>query len=203
MHIKAVIWDIGGVINRTEDLDPRDKLASELGVTRDRLNYLFFYGPEGTRAQNGEITTEELIAYVRLDLSLADDEIPDLLDRFFGGDIIDYPLVEFIRDLRPAYKTGIISNAWKGLPDILKKWGIEDAFDTVISSGDVGIMKPDPKIYSLALSALDIQPGEAVFIDDYTENIHGARSLGIHAIQFINRNQTLDELESLLGWDRR
>ena len=51
MPIKAVIWDIGGVIARTEDLAPRDQLAQELGVTRDRLNYLFFSGPEGTRAQ--------------------------------------------------------------------------------------------------------------------------------------------------------
>ena len=47
MAIKAVIWDIGGVIARTDDLVPRDQLAAALGVTRDHLNYLFFSGPEG------------------------------------------------------------------------------------------------------------------------------------------------------------
>jgi len=93
MPIKAVIWDIGGVIMRTEDQAPRAELADELGVTRAYLNELVFDGEQGTRAQIGEISRMELWDYVRSELQLAPGEYPDLNDRFFGGDVLDTDLV--------------------------------------------------------------------------------------------------------------
>lgn len=198
MSIQAVIWDVGGVIARTEDLAPRDHLAQELGVTRQRLNDLFFTGPHGTRAQKGEISTLELMAYIRRELNLTPGTYPDLQDRFFGGDRVDYALVDFIRGLRPGYKTGIISNAWGQLPELLGGWGILDAFDAVIGSGDEGVMKPDPRIYHLALDRLEVQASRAVFVDDFIENIRAAHNLGMHGIHFQNRSQALTELQQLL-----
>jgi epoxide hydrolase-like predicted phosphatase len=198
MPIKAIIWDIGGVLLRTENPAPRDQLASVLGVTRDHLVYLFFSGPEGIRAQKGEITSKELLEYIRNELKLKDGEFPDLLDRFFGGDVLDQILVDTIRRLRPAYKTGIISNAWSGLPAMLRNWGIENDFDYVVGSGDAGVMKPDPRIFTLALEGLKVQPQEAVFIDDFSENVCGARAHGLHGIHFQDRTQALEELERLL-----
>ena len=198
MPIKAVVWDIGGVIARTEDRIPRDQLAVDLGVTRDYLNELFFSGPEGTRAQKGEITTEELMVYIRGQLDLAPGEHTDLEERFFAGDQIDHELVDFIRSLKPKYRIGIISNAWRQLAELLDGLGIRDAFDVVVGSGDVGVMKPDPRIYRLALEGLGVQPGEAVFVDDFIENIKGARALGMHAIHFLNPAQTMGDLRALL-----
>ena len=66
-------------------------------------------------------------------------------------DQVDYELVEFIRSLKSAYKMGIISNAWPKVDELLERWEISDAFDIVVGSGDVGVMKPDPRIYRLAL----------------------------------------------------
>jgi len=199
MSIQAVIWDVGGVIARTEDLAPRDKLAQELGVTRQRLNDLFFSGPQGTRAQKGEISIPELLDYIRRELNLAPGTYPDLQERFFGGDRVDYTLVDYIRGLRPGYKTGIISNAWSQLANLLAGWGILDAFDAVIGSGDEGVMKPDPRIYHLALERLQVQASQAVFVDDFIENIHAAHNLGMHGIHFQNRVQALSELQQLLN----
>jgi epoxide hydrolase-like predicted phosphatase len=198
MPIKAVIWDIGGVIARTENRIPRDQLAADLGVTRDDLNELFFAGPEGIRAQKGEITAEELMVYIRGQLDLAPGEHTDLEERFFAGDQVDYELVDFIRSLKPEYKIGIISNAWSGLLDLLDRWKIRDAFDLIIGSGDIGVMKPDSRIYRLALEGLGVQPGEAVFVDDFIENINGAHALGMQAIHFLNPAQTMGDLRALL-----
>jgi epoxide hydrolase-like predicted phosphatase len=199
MGIKAVIWDIGGVIMRTEDLAPRDQLAADLGVTRTYLNELVFGGEQGSRAQRGELNQTELWNYVRGELNLEPDEYPDLRARFFGGDVLDTELIDFIHSLRPQFKIGIISNAWRELPDVLAEWSIADAFDVVVGSGDEGIMKPDPRIYQIALERLSVQPQEAVFVDDFIENITGARELGIHAIHFQSREQALRELKAMLG----
>lgn len=201
MPIKAVIWDIGGVLVRTEDPTPRDELATALGVSTDTLNHLFFSGPEGTRAQLGQITIEKLLIHIRQELNLDQTKFPNLIDLFFSGDSLDKSLIRYIRQLKPSHKTGIISNAWSQLDDLLREWGIEDAFDVVIGSGDVGIMKPDPRIYQMALEGLDIQPQQAVFIDDFIENIRGAQALGIHTIHFRNRIQAIDELQHLLDMD--
>jgi epoxide hydrolase-like predicted phosphatase len=198
MPIKAVIWDIGGVIARTEDRTPRDQLAAELGVTRDRLNDLFFSGPQGTRAQKGEISVAELMSHIRSELALISNEYPDLQERFFAGDRVDHELVDFIRALKPRYKTGVISNAWGQLAQMLAEWGIEDAFDVIIGSGDEGLMKPDPVIFHLALERLGVEPQEAVFVDDFIENIQGARAVGMYGILFQRPEQALGDLKALL-----
>ena len=199
MVIKAVIWDVGGVIARTEDLGPRDQLAQDLGVTRPYLNELFFNGTEGRRAQRGEIGVDELIAFIRGRLELAPNEYPDLEARFFAGDRVDYELVDFIRALKPDYKTGIISNAWSGLENLLNGWRIRDVFDIVVGSGDVGVMKPDARIYQLALDGLQMKPEDAIFVDDFIENITGAQVVGIHAIHFQNTEQAVEEIKQMLN----
>lgn len=199
MNIKAVIWDIGGVIMRTEDLGPRDQLAADLGVTRAYLNDLVFGGKQGNRAQIGELSQKELWAYVRRELKLGPGEYPDLRERFFGGDVLDTELVDFTRSLKPQFKTGIISNAWSELPLVLAEWGIADAFDVVVGSGDEGVMKPDPRVYQIALARFSIQPQEAVFVDDFIENIIGAREFGMNGVHFQNREQALRDLKTMLN----
>jgi len=198
MAITAILWDIGGVINRTEDLKPRDELASELGVSREYLNHLFFSSSEGTKAQLGQLSIPGLMLHIRRELKLEKDQYPDLIERFFGGDFIDEELVDYVRQLQSDYKTGVISNAWSQLDDLLTSWGIKDAFDVVIGSGDVGIMKPEPEIYQLALQRLGVQPQEAVFIDDFIENINGAQALGIHTIHFRSKDQAVEKLKRIL-----
>jgi glucose-1-phosphatase len=199
MPIKAVIWDIGGVIMRTEDQAPRAELADELGVTRAYLNELVFEGEQGTQAQKGEINRKELWDYVRSELKLAPGEYSDLNERFFGGDVLDTELVDFIRSLKPRFKIGIISNAWSQIEESLVEWGINDAFEVVVGSGDVGIMKPDPRIFQIALERLGVESSEVVFVDDFIQNVRGAQALGIAAIHFQGREQVIQELEQLLG----
>ena len=63
MPIKSVIWDIGGVLMRTEDQGPRAELAAELGVTREYLVELVFGGQKGLAAQRGEISPQEIWDY--------------------------------------------------------------------------------------------------------------------------------------------
>jgi len=198
MPIKAVIWDIGGVLIRTENPTPRAELATELGVTREYLVELVFGGEQGMRAQKGEISQRDIWDYARNELKLAPEEYPNLRERFFDGDILDIKLIEFIQALKPRYKIGIISNAWSELPNALEEWEIREVFDVIVGSGDEGVMKPDPLIYQIALERLDVKPKEAIFVDDFVENIQGAQALGINTVHFRNRKQAIQEVNTLL-----
>jgi glucose-1-phosphatase len=200
MPIQAVIWDLGGVILRTEDAAPRLQLAERLGMPRYDLEELVFHSPSGMRAQLGEISVEQHWENIRRELNLTEQEMPTVREAFWGGDRIDTRLLEDIRGLRPRVRLGLLSNAFSDLRQAISEyWGFSDVFDTLVISAEIGIMKPDARIYRLALERLKVQPGEAVFIDDFPRNVEGARALGIPAILFQNRQQAWQELQALLA----
>lgn len=197
--LRAVIFDLGGVLLRTEDPAPREALARRLGLSRRALEDLVFNSPAGRQAQRGEISPEALWEHVRERLGLPPAQLPAVQHAFWEGDRLDAALVDFIRRLRPRFRTALLSNAWRDLRAQLPRWGLADAFDQVVVSAEEGVMKPDPRIYHVTLERLGVLPAEAVFVDDFPRNVEGARRLGMYAIHFRHREQALAELRRLLG----
>lgn len=206
MTIRAVIWDLGGVLLRAENPAPRQALAKRLGMTRAELETLVFAGPSGNRAQLGEITIDEHWENLRQELGFSPQEVQDFKDEFWKSDRVDTTLVNYIRSLRSSYKTGLLSNAFSNLREVITgTWRFEDAFDVMIISAEVGLVKPDPRIYALALDRLDVAPSEAIFVDDFLHNVEGARAAGLHAVHFQNPQQARRDVEYLLngcGYDQ-
>jgi len=198
MTIRAVYFDLGGVIVRTEFQAPRQRLADRFGMEYEDLVTLVFESQSAAKASLGLISEDEQWAAVTRRLNLPGSEAPSIRDEFFAGDVTDLSLLNFMRGLRKQYKVGLISNAWSGLrPWIIDK-KFDDAFDAMIISAEVGVMKPDPRIYQVALEKLGVAPAEAVFLDDFPANVTGARAVGMQAIHFVQPEQALDELRKLL-----
>lgn len=198
MTIKAVFFDLGGVIVRTEFQAPRQKLADRLGIDYDDLSKLIFDSESSVRASTGELSSEEHWVSVIQRLKRPDSERQTIRDEFFAGDIVDRTLVEYIRSLRGKYKTGLISNAWSDLRDFILREKFADAFDEMIISAEVRAMKPDPKIFQIALERFGVKPKEAVFVDDFYANIEGCEKVGMKGIHFKDAESTLEQLKKLL-----
>lgn len=204
MPIQAVIWDLGGVLLRTTDYTPREKLAAELGMTRLEIEKTFFSGESGVRAQLGEIDVPQHLENVRREFHLSEDEMAAFWDKFWRGDELDTELIDFIRQLKGNYKTGLLSNAFSDLREWITTHGrFEDAFDNMVISAEEGVMKPDPRIYQRSLANLGVAPGNAIFIDDFMHNVEGARRVGMHAIHFKDPVQVRTQLNALLAADAR
>jgi HAD superfamily hydrolase (TIGR01509 family) len=199
MTIRAVYFDLGGVIVRTGDREPRAKLAERLGMSYEELAKAVFENESSRRASLGAVSPQEHWADVIQRLGLPPSEADSVRQEFFAGDTLDLDLINFLRSLRPKYRTGLLSNAWSDMREYLVSQKIDDAFDQLIISAEVGIMKPDARIYQLALEKLGVAPAEAVFVDDFAVNIEGARAVGMYAIQFTRLDQTLEELKKLLN----
>lgn len=183
--IKAVIFDIGGVLIRTEDHSSRRQWERELGLAEGESETIVFNSEMGQKAQRGAVSDEALWAWVGQRLNLSPDRLAKFRADFWAGDVLDVGLVDYIRRLRPSYQTAVISNATDGLHDSLaRQHGIADAFDLIVGSAVEKVMKPDPEIYLRTLRRLDRRPQEAVFIDDFAHNIAAAQALGIHTIHF-------------------
>lgn len=199
MSIRAVIFDLGGVILRTEDQTPRAKLVERLGISREQMYYHVFDSPSAQQATVGKMSAVSHWEAVRQALGLSPEEFPSVMEDFWAGDRLDTDLVSEIRLLRPRYKTALLSNAWDNLRQALERdWGIADAFDEMFISAELGLAKPDSRIYRLALERLNVAPPEAVFVDDFLDNVIAARQLGIHTVHFRNPAQALGELRALL-----
>jgi epoxide hydrolase-like predicted phosphatase len=203
MTIRAIYFDIGGVLMRTEDRTPRQKLAQRLGLSAEELETLVFGGEAGIRAQLGQVSEAEQWAYACRQAGWPVERVSEFREQFFGGDRLDRDLLDFIRSLRRRYRTGVISNAMDGTRALIEgAWGMADAFDTLVLSAEVGVMKPDPRIFQLALQRLNVLPAQALFIDDFQHNIDGARLLGMHAIRFHTPAQVCADICAALAGDK-
>lgn len=198
MSIRAVFFDLGGVIVRTEYQAPRQQLADRLGLDYDVLNGLVFDSESSNRAALGEISSEEHWFSVVQKLKRPVSEWRAIENEFFAGDIIDRTLVEYLRSLRGNYKTGLISNNWSDLREYIVREKFDDAFDHIIVSAEVGVAKPEAKIYQIALERAGVSPNEAVFVDDFYVNIEGCEKVGMKGIHFKDAQSALEQLKLLL-----
>jgi len=183
--IKAVIFDMGGVLVRTVDPAPRAEAETRLGLEAGQAEWLVMNSPAGREAQHGAITTAELWAWVQQELGLDDQALAAFRHDFWAGDLLDESLVDLIRALRPRYQTALLSNFMDELREIVTvRYPMADAFDLIVGSCYEGIMKPDGAIFERVLDRLGREPDEAVFIDDFAHNVEGARAIGMHAIHY-------------------
>jgi putative hydrolase of the HAD superfamily len=98
-----------------------------------------------------------------------------------------------------GYKTGLITNNVK---EASQEWRaivpVDELFDVIIDSSEVGMRKPNPAIFLHTLELLGVEPGRAVFLDDAEGNVDGARRAGLHAILVADPDDALLELDALL-----
>ena len=181
------------------DNRPRIKLAEKLGVPLSHLDDLVFYSKSAQMASKGEIKVGQHWQAVGEALGIQAEDMPDFLEQYWSADDVNWELLDYIRSLHPRFKVGLLSNAWDDLREMMhNRWDIEKLFDELIISAEVGIVKPDPRVFQLALERLGVQPLEAVFIDDMLVNVEAARQLGMAGIQFLDTQQTLAELQAML-----
>jgi HAD superfamily hydrolase (TIGR01509 family) len=198
--VRAVVFDFGGVLVRMVDDRPRIKLARKLGVPLSRLDELVFSSKTAQMASMGKIKVKMHWQAVGDALGIPLEEMPAFLEQYWSADDVNWRLLDFIRDLHPHYKVGLLSNAWDDLRQTMHdRWGMDSLFDEMIISAEVGIVKPDPRIFHLAAQGLGVSPGEIVFIDDMLINVDAARVEGLTSIQFTDTEQTLAALQNVLN----
>ena len=200
MLIRAVLFDIGGVLEITPDLSvtPRweERLGLPAGALGERLADVWSGGAVGT------VTEADVDRALAERLGLSGQQIAalmaDIWRQYLGT--ANTELIEYARGLRPRYRTGIISNSFVGAREREQAmFGVEDLTDALIYSHEAGVSKPDPRIYDLACAGLGVAPQEAVFIDDTECCVDGARLAGLQAVLYQDNIQVIEDVEALLA----
>ena len=198
--IRAVVFDIGGVLEITPDLAVDRRWEARLGLPPgemdERLADVWKGGSLGT------ITLEDVHQAIKDRLGLDEPQLAaymaDVWREYVGT--ANAELIGYARRLRPRYRTGIVSNSFVGAREREQAaYGFEDLVDEIVYSHEVGISKPDPRIYELACERLGVRPAEMIFLDDVPACVTAAGEAGIHAIQYRNNAQAIEEIEALLS----
>jgi epoxide hydrolase-like predicted phosphatase len=197
--IRAVVFDIGGVLEITPDLGVHRLWEARLGLAGGEMDERM--GDVWTGGSLGMLTLEEVHRAIRDRLSLGEQQLAaymtDLWREYLGA--ANTELIEYARRLRPRYRTGILSNSFVGAREREQAaYGFEDLVDEIVYSHEVGLAKPDPRIYALVCARLEVQAREMIFLDDADQAVAGAREAGMHAVRYRDNAQAIEEIEKLL-----
>jgi putative hydrolase of the HAD superfamily len=113
---------------------------------------------------------------------------------------VHWQVVHRIRDLRGQVRLGLLTNNVKEFGEHWRAtFPIDELFEVVVDSSHVGMRKPEPEIYLLTCTQLDVEPSEAVFVDDNADNCAAARALGMETVHFGDDPRVaLAELDAVL-----
>jgi epoxide hydrolase-like predicted phosphatase len=209
--VRAVFFDYAGVLG-TPPFDGVEDWEREMGYPRGatfrvimRGGYLevdsghgFHHVEKGQRTlreflEQAAEGSEELLEGRRFDAAAY---LRFLDEPRFGA---QWPFVHVARDLRArGARVGIITN---NIPEWESTWTRTiplDWFDDVVDSCVVGLRKPEPEIYLLACRRVGVRPEDSVFLDDFEQNVEGARAVGMDAIHVREPRSALAELDALL-----
>jgi len=151
--------------------------------------------------ERGEISNEEFERLLAERL-VSVDGLPvlaeGLLTRMFAASILDSAMLDLMRSLRRAgLRTALLSNSW-GRNDYPRQL-FPELFDAVVISAEVGMRKPEERIFRHAAELLGLQPSECVFIDDIEANVLAAQAIGLVGVHHRESGPTAERLAELLG----
>lgn len=181
---QALILDFGGVLGYPQPENWFPTLAGQLGVDGDALRAAYW---EHRHAYDAGLPAVEYWRRVHATLGRPCGPIDPLIQ----SDVLSW--TEFREEVwavardfrRRGGRTAFLSN---GIPEamahIRAKRPLEPWFDTVVVSYEVGVAKPDPRIYRICLSRLGVPPERALFVDDREDNLEAAARLGIETLHF-------------------
>ena len=196
--IKAILIDIGGVLWHEKETPLSANWAARCGLSPNEFDELVYNSQWGTQALLGTITGEEMWENIGNKLGLSLSERSQCEDEYWAG-IWDTEFLDYCRVLKSKYRLGILSDAESTAREKAKPWINESLFDVIVFSSEVGVCKPDPKIFQCALEQLGVEASETLFIDDRERNVHGAKALGIHAIHYRDRDQMIAAIHEYLS----
>jgi epoxide hydrolase-like predicted phosphatase len=196
---RALIVDFGGVLT-TNVFESFRAFSDSEGLDPNAVKQLFRERGEGLdllrQLERGELEVPEFEQ--RFGPLLGVREPEGMVQRLFAGVQADDRMVDAVRRVKASGRpTGLISNSWGGAS--YDRVQVDELFDSMVISGEVGLHKPEPAIFELGAERLGVQPSECVFVDDLRENCEGAEAVGMTAILHRGPDGTIPELERLLG----
>ena len=202
-RIKAVVFDMGGILEPPFDDVLLPAMAALLGVFPERL--LERRGAYSAALSEGRMTLRDFYARIAAETGRALDPgvavARHLAVYQAATSELDTRVLDLIRGLRRHHVVACLTNTEVEVGRLNRERGLFGPFDRAFLSTEMSLRKPDRAIFDRALSDLGCAPSEALFTDDKLDNVAGARTAGMHAIHYRDFDDFTSELATLVALD--
>jgi putative hydrolase of the HAD superfamily len=200
--ITTVLWDFGGVLT-TSPFDAFAVYESANSLPPGFIRGLNSTNPDSNAwaaLERGEVTLDEFAILFEVEAVRAGATVDAraIVDQLSGE--LRPAMVEALRRCHETLKTGLLTNNFARGSDEPSYAAVLEHFDVVIESSKAGCRKPDIRFYEMACEMMEIEPPEAVFLDDLGVNLKPARAMGMRTIKVGDPAQAILDLEGLVGF---
>jgi putative hydrolase of the HAD superfamily len=206
LTIRAALFDFGGVL-LTSPFEAFSRYERSRGLPDGAIRTINSTNPDDNAwayLERGAMTLDEFarafeVEAQALGFELDGHEVLALL----AGDLRP-AMVEAVRRCQQRLKTAMLTNNFVVAGDVVDRSDpmseVLALFDVIVESSKAGVRKPDPAFYELACELLEIDPTEAVFLDDLGVNLKPARALGMTTIKVEDPTDAIKALEGVVGF---
>jgi putative hydrolase of the HAD superfamily len=205
--IKAVLWDFGGVIT-TSPFEAFARHERENGLPVDfirGLNAANHHENAWAKFERSQVPFDEFCVLYEKEASEAGHPIDArAVIACLSGDLRPQMIAALERTKAGGFKQACLTNnffRFDSEQTTRARSPVMDAFDVIVESSVIGVRKPEPRFYEIACEQLEIEPSEAVMLDDLGVNLKPARQMGMRTIKVIDPDEALAELGAVLGLD--
>ena len=207
MAITTILFDFGGVLYKMPDPKGIEKWTKLLGIKNSPEITEMLSNPHESKLVKeiclGKISEEEAWGMIKSKWSVTPGLVRRIRRNFLSKRSLNRKMVDFMASLKENFQLGILSNAGDQsrslITDVLH---LDRHVDQIINSAEEGVIKPDEKIYRIAMTRLDTKPGQTLFIDDYYDNVQAAKKLGMRGILFTENQRTIREIREIIDEER-
>jgi putative hydrolase of the HAD superfamily len=202
MEIRAVIFDIGGVLLHVQDKGIMKRWNQRLALPDGEFRRRLYASGIPRAAALGKLSTETVRREIGSLFDMSEVQVHDFMDDLWSQFTLNMELATFLRSLRPRYKTATLSNDWSGArEEEHRRFKLDEIIqvDEMVFSSEEGMRKPQEEFYLLACQRLGIQPGEAIFLDNKVKMVQAACNVGMRGITFKNNTQAIAEITRYLS----
>lgn len=196
--IKNIVFDFGNVL---VEWNPQNIVSKVFPDANDsKLVEVIFRSPIWRELNTGKLTEQEVITHFHQTLAINLEQLQHL---FLEIKHTQHPvpgsheLLAKLHQMDNYSLYGLTDNVHEIIAYLKERYTFFDYFKGVVTSANVGYLKPSPEIYQYLLTTYNLNPLETVFLDDIAANIEGAKLMGMHGIQFQNTLQCITELKKL------
>lgn len=195
--IKAIIFDLGGVLFNDGTGKFAKFLEGKYGISPADTR-AFLVSKVGDKYYKGLVSVEEFWEQFKSTLKVEEDS-EDLSLKWINSYDLNQDTLDLIEKLSKDYDVYYLSDNVKDRVRVTEsKYDFLKHFKEGIFSCDVGMRKPEPQIYNLALEMTNTKPEETIFIDDKESSLAPARDMGIHTVLFTNADEVEGKVADII-----
>lgn len=198
--LQGVLFDLGRVLVDFDHTIAARRISPHCGKTPEEIFQLFFCSPVTVRFEEGRIAPRDFFDEVRrmLDLRIGYDEFLPIWNEIFFMTDDNRAVQEIKRTLAGRYRLAMLSNVNILHFEYLKRtFDLFAHFDRLFLSYEMGMIKPDPRIYRQAVDAMGLTFDDVLYVDDRADLVEAAQRQGVRAYRFTSAAALREELMRL------